>query len=84
MSLNQSFLRRRKLLVGATAGSFAGMIPFANSSAQASGFPNRPITFICPWPAGGTSDVTMRVLAQVVSKELGKLWLSRIARALQA
>lgn len=72
MSLNQSFLHRRKLLVGATAGSFAGMIPFANSSAQASGFPNRPITFICPWPAGGTSDVTMRVLAQVVSKELGQ------------
>jgi tripartite-type tricarboxylate transporter receptor subunit TctC len=41
-------------------------------SAQAQAFPSRPITFICPWPAGGTSDATMRVLAQMASKDLGQ------------
>ena len=47
-----------------------GAAPFAR--AQAAGFPNRPVTFICPWPPGGTSDATMRVLAQVASRELGQ------------
>lgn len=64
--------RRRKLLLGAAAGSLSAALPAANAFAQANSFPTRPITFICPWPAGGTSDATMRVLAQVVSKELGQ------------
>lgn len=37
---------------------------------MASEYPTRPITFICPWPAGGGTDVSMRVLSDVVSKEL--------------
>jgi tripartite-type tricarboxylate transporter receptor subunit TctC len=64
--------RRRKLLLGAAAGSVSAVLPAENAFAQSNSFPTRPITFICPWPAGGTSDATMRVLAQVVSKELGQ------------
>ena len=39
---------------------------------RAAGYPERPITFICPWPAGGTADVTMRALCQAAGKDLGQ------------
>lgn len=63
-------LKRRQILLGSLA---ALSVPsLVMKSAQAQAFPTRPITFICPWPAGGTSDATMRVLAQVASKDLGQ------------
>lgn len=33
-------------------------------------YPTRPITFIVPWPAGGTADGSMRALSNSLSKEL--------------
>jgi tripartite-type tricarboxylate transporter receptor subunit TctC len=38
----------------------------------AAGYPERPITFICPWPAGGTADTTMRALCAAAAKQLGQ------------
>jgi tripartite-type tricarboxylate transporter receptor subunit TctC len=35
-------------------------------------FPAKPITFIVPWPAGGSTDITMRAVAEVASKHLGQ------------
>ncbi|AOZ08432.1 tripartite tricarboxylate transporter substrate binding protein [Cupriavidus malaysiensis] len=66
---------RRQLLLGAAgtlAGTLAGMLPAASALAADSDYPSRPITFICPWPAGGTADVTMRVLMQLAGRELGQ------------
>lgn len=40
--------------------------------AQAPAFPTRPVTLIVPWPAGGTTDVTMRALATATEKHLGQ------------
>jgi tripartite-type tricarboxylate transporter receptor subunit TctC len=40
--------------------------------AQAQGFPERPVTLIVPWPAGGGTDVAMRALAEATSKHLGQ------------
>jgi len=39
---------------------------------RAAGYPERPITFICPWPAGGTADQTMRALCAAAARELGQ------------
>ena len=39
----------------------------------AAGYPDRPITFICPWAAGGTADLTMRALCVAASRELGQV-----------
>ena len=38
----------------------------------AQGWPERPITFICPWPAGGTADQSMRALCTVAARVLGQ------------
>src|SRR3546814_81585 len=35
-------------------------------------YPNRPVTLIVPFPAGGGSDTHFRVLSDLVSKELGQ------------
>jgi tripartite-type tricarboxylate transporter receptor subunit TctC len=58
-------LRRRSLLLGAGAGAAGVLLPaFARA---ADDYPSRSITFICPWPAGGTADVSMRAICQVAS-----------------
>lgn len=38
----------------------------------AQNWPEHPITFICPWPAGGTADQSMRALCTVAGKLLGQ------------
>jgi tripartite-type tricarboxylate transporter receptor subunit TctC len=60
-------LKRRNLLIGTAAGVAAGAagVLLPGSRALASAYPERPITFICPWPVGGTADQSMRALCQV-------------------
>src|SRR5437762_234464 len=40
--------------------------------AAAQAFPSRPITLICPWPAGGTTDAHLRKFAEIAQKYLGQ------------
>src|SRR5438132_12723478 len=35
-------------------------------------FPAKPITLICPWPPGGTTDVHLRKFAEIAQKYLGQ------------
>jgi tripartite-type tricarboxylate transporter receptor subunit TctC len=43
------------------------------SQARAQGlFPGRPMTLIVPWPAGGATDVTLRLLADIAGRHLGQ------------
>jgi tripartite-type tricarboxylate transporter receptor subunit TctC len=60
---------RRQLVLAATGLLAAAALPRA---ARAAGYPERPITFICPWPAGGTADQTMRALCAAAAKQLGQ------------
>jgi tripartite-type tricarboxylate transporter receptor subunit TctC len=60
--------RRHALLHGlAGAATLAG-----SSAARAATYPERPITFVCPWPAGGTADLTMRALCSAAARQLGQ------------
>ncbi len=34
-------------------------------------YPNRPITLICPWAAGGGTDTVSRQVAALLERELG-------------
>jgi len=40
--------------------------------AVAQDYPTKPITLIVPWPAGGSTDIVLRVMAEVASKDLGQ------------
>jgi tripartite-type tricarboxylate transporter receptor subunit TctC len=40
-------------------------------SAEAS-FPQRPISLWVPWPAGGATDLTLRLLAEIAGRQLGQ------------
>ena len=44
----------------------------APSLACASTFPDRPIRLICPWTAGGSTDLQMRALAEAAGRILGQ------------
>ncbi len=41
-------------------------------TAAAADFPQRPVTIVVPWGAGGGSDIIARALAKPLEKELGK------------
>ena len=43
---------------------------FWSALAQSQSYPSRPITLIVPYPAGGATDVTARVIAAEMSKHL--------------
>ncbi len=58
----------KKLVLGlaaATALAFTG-------SAQAQGYPTKPITMIVPFAAGGPTDIIARIVADNMSKTLGQ------------
>ncbi|MCA6126149.1 tripartite tricarboxylate transporter substrate binding protein [Bradyrhizobium sp. WSM 1704] len=59
--------QRNRLMVLLAA---AGML-FA-ATAQAQDYPTKPITLIVPWPAGGSTDISMRAIAESASKVLGQ------------
>ena len=42
------------------------------ASAHAQAFPSRPITLICPWPPGGSTDLHLRKFAEISQKYLGQ------------
>jgi tripartite-type tricarboxylate transporter receptor subunit TctC len=42
------------------------------SDSRAQGFPNKPITLICAFPAGGAGDLVLRTMAEVAGKHLGQ------------
>ncbi len=67
--LFQKLLRRRHLLRLAAAGTACAL--FARTS-LAEAYPSRPIRWIVPFPAGGTTDLVARLLAQWLTQRLGQ------------
>jgi tripartite-type tricarboxylate transporter receptor subunit TctC len=59
----------RRTVLGACASLLA--CP-ALALAQPASWPSRPITLIVPWPAGGQTDITMRILADAAGRQLGQ------------
>ena len=47
------------------------LVAFA-TTALGQAFPAKPLTLICPWPAGGTTDTHLRKFAEVAQKYLGQ------------
>lgn len=59
----------RRAMLGASAAAVA--LP-AHAYAQAASYPAHAITLIVPWPAGGQTDITMRILAGLAGQQLGQ------------
>jgi len=55
-----------------TALLAASALALAAGQAHAQTFPAKPITIICPWPAGGSTDTHLRKFAEIAAKNLGK------------
>ena len=58
----------RRRLLGVLAAALAA---FAFGTAQAA-YPERPITLVVPWGAGGGTDATARIIGSLMEKELGQ------------
>lgn len=60
-------MKRRSLVVSsfALAGSLLALPALA-------AFPEKPVTVICPWSAGGGTDALLRALSKVAEKHLGQ------------
>jgi tripartite-type tricarboxylate transporter receptor subunit TctC len=56
----------------ATALMTAALVVGAAGTARAAEFPNQPIKLIVPWPAGGTTDATLRALATAATKHMSQ------------
>lgn len=56
---------RRDFLASTTALTAAALFP---GLASAQSYPTHTIKYICPWPAGGSTDVVMRALAESAGK----------------
>ncbi len=59
----------RRTLLGAAAAIAVLGLGFATAEAA---YPERPITIIVPWGAGGGTDATARILASLMEQELGQ------------
>ena len=60
---------RRHVLAAAAAGAASLALP---SLGLAQAYPSRPIKYICPWPAGGSTDAVIRAFAESAQKTLGQ------------
>ena len=62
----------RTILLGLWLGSGLLATGADNVRAQADDYPSRTVTFICPFPAGGGTDILTRMLAAELQDKLGK------------
>ncbi|MES2991269.1 MAG: tripartite tricarboxylate transporter substrate binding protein [Pseudomonadota bacterium] len=63
-------LDRRRWLLG--AGALALGAGGSVAAREGEPFPSRPITLWVPWPAGGATDISLRLLADLASQVLGQ------------
>ena len=60
---------RRDFISQGAAAAGAIALP---SLALAQAYPSKPIRYICPWPAGGSTDAVIRAFAESAAKTLGQ------------
>ena len=65
-------LRRVILKTLAGVAMLAAASPFMAARPALAAYPERPITLLVPWAAGGGTDATARIIAQILERELGQ------------
>lgn len=69
---NARGVSRRSLLAGLGAAALGVGQPLAAWAADAVDWPRQAITLIVPWPPGGGTDLTLRIMAEEASVRLGQ------------
>ena len=64
----------RRVLLALAAAALAALAAPAFAQ-DASAWPNKPVKIISPFPAGGTSDIMARMVADALGKELGQQFI---------
>lgn len=62
-------MRRLLLLVFLVAGAVAGLTPMAGAADR---YPDKPIRLIVPYPPGGGTDLSARIMADALARNLGE------------
>lgn len=65
-------MHRRRLFALAVATLSLVILPNLAVAQRAGGYPDRPITLVVPWGAGGGTDATARIVASLLEDELGQ------------
>lgn len=67
-------ITRRVLLAASSVLAFASLA-YSASSATAEGWPEKPVTMVNPFPAGGGTDTFARPLSAELTKQLGQTFI---------
>ena len=67
--IRSKFMKSKRLALTAIAQSAIFLIASGGTALAQSDYPNKPVKIIVPFPAGGTSDV----MGRLVAEELGKI-----------
>jgi tripartite-type tricarboxylate transporter receptor subunit TctC len=71
MTRGRSFMRK-SILVSAFAFLCFSLQVSLSDLTRAADYPTKPIELLCPYPAGGTVDMTARLIAEMAPKYLGQ------------
>lgn len=62
----------RRHMLRTVAAAIVGVVGLLPVSAAWAAWPDRPITLIVPWAAGGGTDATARIIGSLLEKELAQ------------
>jgi tripartite-type tricarboxylate transporter receptor subunit TctC len=70
MMTHRNLISRRTLMQSAAATAALGLTPAL--AQNAAGWPDHPIRMVIPYPAGGSTDVLFRIIAERLKDKLGQ------------